>query len=214
MLVFQVVQGDPLTQLRTAQFTIGIHQLGNHGHLQLVQIGRGGLLVGVAGFQLALDTAKQVDLPGHVQPQVIPLTVDPFFGLARYLAFAHIAAGAAGNGRHGVIADVIANGPGRAQASKSHAQLAVTVERLRHQLVEGRIVELLPPDAFIMGPVKPLEVVGTDLCRLSDRGFVVRAYGAGTQGQHQQTWHKDFQAHCCDSSLRCLAALRASLRST
>eukprot|EP01136_Pigoraptor_vietnamica_P030400 Opistho-1_new@89591 len=66
LLVVQVGHGDLLAQLRTAQLTVGVHQFGNHGDLQLVQIGFGRLLIGVAGFQVALDAAKQIDFPGHV----------------------------------------------------------------------------------------------------------------------------------------------------
>ena len=125
LLVFQVLQGDMFTQLCAAQFTVSVHQLGNHGHLQLIQVCRSSLFVGIAGLQLTLDTAKQVDFPGHVQAQIVALTVDALFSSARHLPLAHIAAGTAGDGRHGFCADVITNGAGCPQTGKGHAQLTV-----------------------------------------------------------------------------------------
>ncbi|MNP18709.1 hypothetical protein D3C76_1112010 [compost metagenome] len=119
-----------------AQLTVGIHQFGDHRHLQLVEIGFDCLLVGIGGFQVTLDAPEQVQLPGHVQAQVVTLGVDPVVRLThRVLAFAQFAAGAAGNGRHGVIAGVIANRPGGPQAGESHAQLAVAFQRAGHQRV-------------------------------------------------------------------------------
>ncbi|MNE95364.1 hypothetical protein D3C80_1934390 [compost metagenome] len=47
LLVLQVGQGDLFPQLRSTQLTVGIHQFGNHAHLQLVQIGFKRLLLGI-----------------------------------------------------------------------------------------------------------------------------------------------------------------------
>ena len=127
LLVLQVGQGDFFPQLRAAQLAVGVHQFGNHGDLQLVQIGLDRLLVGVGRFQVALDAAKQVDLPGHVQAQVIAFAVDPVGGLAGNLPLGQVTADAAGDGRHGVIADVIANRPGRFPAGEGDAQVAVAL---------------------------------------------------------------------------------------
>ncbi len=148
LLVVQVGQGDLFPQLCAAQLAVGVHQLGDHGHLQLVEVGRGGLLVGVGGFQVALDAAEQVQLPGHVQAQVVALAVHSLGGLAGDLSLGQVAAGAAGDGGHGVIAGVIANRPGGPQAGEGHPQFTVALQRFAHQLVESRVIELLPPDAF------------------------------------------------------------------
>ena len=126
LLVFQVGQCDPLTQLRAPQFTIGIDQLGDHRDLQLIQIGGSHLFIGIAGFQLTLNSAKQVDFPRHVQTQIVTLAVDALLRLAWHLAFTQIAAGTAGNGWHRIVADVIANGACRTQPGKGHTQFTVT----------------------------------------------------------------------------------------
>ena len=55
---------------------------------------------------------------------------------------------------------------------------------------------------------------GADVRRLGGWALVVRTDGAGTEGQHQQARQEDFGTHCCVSSCRARAALRASLRST
>ncbi len=215
LLVLQVVQGNAFTQLRATQLAVGVHQFGNHGDLQLVQISLGGLLVGVGGFQVALDATEQVQFPGHVQAEVITLTVNALGGLARDLPLGQVTAGTAGDGRHGVIAGVIADRPCRPQASKGDAQIPVTLQRLGYQLVEGRVLELLPPDAFELGVVILLGIgSGRDIGRLRCLGFVVRAHGTGAQRQYQQARQEYFHTHCCVSSFKALAALRASLRST
>ncbi|MNN37036.1 hypothetical protein D3C81_1509600 [compost metagenome] len=199
---------------------VGVHQFGNHGDLQLVQIGLECLLLGVGRLQVALDATEQVNLPGHVQAQVVAFAVDPVGGLARNLAFAQVTADAAGDGRHGVVADVIADRPRRFPAGEGDAQIAVALQRLRHQLVEGRVFELLPPDAFETRTVKVLLAGGAigggrDVGRLGGWRLVVRAHGTGTQGQYQQARQEGFQTHQCDSSFRvALAALRFSPRST
>ncbi|KWV87545.1 hypothetical protein PFLmoz3_02828 [Pseudomonas fluorescens] len=201
--------------MRTAQLAVGIHQLGNHGDLQLVQVGFGHLLVGVTGFQVAADTSEQIHFPGHVQAQVVALAVDAFGGLARNLALAHIAAGAGGDHRHDVVGRVITDSPCRPQAGKGYAQITVAAQRLGYQLVERRIFELLPPDAFVLGMVIAFAVGGgRDIGRLQWLGLVVRAYGTGGERQHQQARQEYFHTHCCVSSFKALAALRASLRST
>jgi len=66
------------------------------------------------------------------------------------------------------------------QAGKGDAQIPVTLQRLGHQLVEGRVLELLPPDAFELGMVILLGIgSGRDIGRLRRLGFIVRAYGTG-----------------------------------
>ena len=201
--------------MRTAKLTVGIHQFGDHGDLQLVQVSLGSLLVCVGSFQVALDAAEQVQFPSHVQAEVVALGLDAASGLPRDLAFALVTADPAGNGRHGVIAGVIADRTGCSQAGKGDAQITVALQRLGHQLVEGRVFELLPPDAFELGVVILFGIgSGRDIGRLRGLGFVVRAYGTGAQRQYQQAWQEYFHAHCCVSSFKALAALRASWRST
>ncbi len=178
--------------MRAAQLPVGIHQLGNHGYLQLVQVGLRRLLIGVGGFQVALDAAKQIDFPGHVQTEVITVVIDPLVTLTRrYLTLAQIGTGTAGDGRHGVVADVIADRPRRFQAGEGDTQLTVASQGLSHQLVEGRIVELLPPETFEVGTIEVLLASaaigsGGDICRRRVRRFVVRADGTGAQCQYQQ----------------------------
>ncbi|MNX97063.1 hypothetical protein D3C86_1294120 [compost metagenome] len=205
LLVLQVGQGDFFPQLCTAQLTVGVHQFGNHGDLQLVQVGLDRLLLGVGRLQVALDAAKQVDLPRHVQAQVVAFAVDPVGGLAGNLALAQITADPAGDGRHGVIADVITDRPRRFPASEGDTQITVALERFGDQLVEGRIFELLPPDAFETRAVKVFLTGrtisrGGDVGRFKGLGLVVRADGTGAQRQYQQARQESFQTHQCDSS--------------
>ncbi|MNZ79700.1 hypothetical protein D3C78_983110 [compost metagenome] len=219
LLGLEVGQGDLLAQLRTAQLAIGIDQFGDQADLQLLQVGLGHVLLGLAGFQLALDAAEQVQLPGHVQAQVVAFAVDPIVGLSRNLPLAQVAADTAGHGRQGIVADVVANCPGCLEAGKGHTQLAVALQRLADQLVEYWVIKLLPPGAFEATTVKRRPGVrligGAQLRRRSIRGLVVRPDGAGRQGQHQQVGKHKFQTvHAWLSSFSTRAALRAWLRST
>ncbi|MNN13016.1 hypothetical protein D3C81_1260320 [compost metagenome] len=197
LLGLEVGQGDLLAQLRTAQLAIGIDQFGDQADLQLLQVGLGHVLLGLAGFQLALDAAEQVQLPGHVQAQVVAFAVDPIVGLSRNLPLAQVAADTAGHRRQGIVADVVANRPRRLEPGEGHAQFAVALQRLADQLVEYRIVELLPPDAFETATVElsfgRRVIGGAQLRRCGVRGLVVRAHRTGGQGQDQQARHKKFQ---------------------
>ncbi|MNP09796.1 hypothetical protein D3C76_1019160 [compost metagenome] len=197
LLGLEVGQGDLLAQLCTAQLAIGIDQFGDQADLQLLQVGLRGVLLGIAGFQLALDAAEQVQFPGHVQAQVIAFAVDPVLGLARDLALAQVGAGTAGHGWQGVVADIVTDRPGGFQAGEGHAQFTVAVQRLADQLVEYRVVELLPPDAFEAAAVERrlgARFIGrAQLRRRGVRRLVVRAYRTGGQGQDQQARHKEFQ---------------------
>ncbi len=192
LLVFQVVAGNVFAQLRTAQLPVGIHQFGDHGHLKLIQIGLGHLLIGFAGFQFALNATEQVDLPGHVQPQVVAFLVDPVVGFTRHLCTAYFAAGAAGDHWHGIVADVVANGGSSFQAGESHAQFAVALQRLGHQLIQGRVIELLPPDGLRATAIVSTLSGGLDIGRRGVRRLVVGADGAGRQRQHQQARQEEF----------------------
>ncbi len=128
LLVGQVVPGDGFAQLRTAQLPIGIDHLGDQRDLQLIQIGFGSLLVGVAGLQLSLNASEQVQLPRHVQAQIVTFAVDTALGDAWLLAFAEVTAGPAGHHRHDVVGDVIANRPCSLEAGKCDAQITVAVQ--------------------------------------------------------------------------------------
>ncbi|MNF53508.1 hypothetical protein D3C84_348920 [compost metagenome] len=70
-LVLQVFAGNAFTQLGAAQVAVGVHQFGDQADLQLLQVGLGDAYLGIAGLYLALDAAEQVELPGHVQAEVI-----------------------------------------------------------------------------------------------------------------------------------------------
>src|SRR5690606_40985029 len=78
-LIAQVLAGDTFAQLSAAQFSIGVHQLGNQAYLQLIELGFGGFGLCLAGFDTALDSAEQIKLPGHVQTQVVALDVAALF---------------------------------------------------------------------------------------------------------------------------------------
>src|SRR5690606_34513707 len=112
-LVRQVVAGDALAQLGAAQLAIGVDQLGDQADLQLVELGLGGLGLGFAGFQAALDAAEQVQFPGHVQAQVVALGVDPPLGDAGLLCLADIGAGASGDRGKAIVGVVVTNRPRR-----------------------------------------------------------------------------------------------------
>ncbi len=128
LLIFQVVAGNGFTQLCAAQLTVGVDHLGNQRDLQLIEVGLCSVLIGIAGFQLALYTSEQVHFPGHVQAQVIALAVDPALGDAGLLTLADVAAGAAGHHWHHIVGDVIANGARRLEPGEGDAQIAVAVQ--------------------------------------------------------------------------------------
>ncbi|MNL18504.1 hypothetical protein D3C87_1396490 [compost metagenome] len=199
-LVLEVGQGDFFPQLRTPQLTIGIHQLGDHAHPQLVQVRRRGVFPGIAGFQFALDAPEQIDLPGHVQAKVVAIGVDSTLGQTRHLRLALLAADPAGDHRQVVVADVIANGPCGFPAGEGHAQIAVAVKRFTDQLIQRGVIELLPPHRFetrliVVGPLGR-----DDMGRRRVRGLVVRPDGAGGQRGDQQTREKQLESlHQCAS---------------
>ncbi len=213
-----------LTQLSTTQIAVGVHQLGNHADLQLLQIGLSDIFLRVACLQLALNAPEQIDLPGHVEAQIVALDIDPVGGLTRHLGLADTAAGAASDYRQVVVGHVVTNGPGRLEAGKGHAQITVALQRLGHQRAERRIIELLPPDVFEMRAIITMGAAGVvgshDISGRCVRRFVIRADGAGRQGQYQQARGKEFQGtHQCFSSasarkFSALVALRAWARST
>ena len=98
--------------------------------MQLLIIRFGHVQFGIAGFQLPLDTAEQVQFPEHIQAQVVTFTAHALLGHAGLLGLTKFTTGAAGDGRQLVVAEVITNSLGRPQAGKGHAQLAVILERL------------------------------------------------------------------------------------
>ncbi len=107
---------------------VGVDHLGNQGDLQLIEVGLCSFLIGVAGFQLALDAPEQVHFPGHVQAQVVALAVDSALGDAGLLTLADVTAGAAGHHWHHIVGDVIANGSRRLEPGEGDAQIAVAVQ--------------------------------------------------------------------------------------
>src|SRR5690606_8763266 len=165
----------------------------------------------LAGLDAALDAAEQVDLPGHVQAQVVALLADALLAGRRLLGLAELAAGAAGDHRQLVVADVVADGAGGAQAGEGHAQLAVLRQRLLYQLAQGRVVELPPPGRLEVGAVVVAGLQGLEARRFGIRRAVVRAYGAGTDSQGEQGGNQ--RLHACTSWAIWLA-LRASRLST
>ena len=157
-----------------------------------------------------LDTAEQIHFPDHVQAQVVALLTDALFAGRRLLGLAKLATGAAGDGGETVIGHVIADRLRCTQAVEDHVQFAVVLQRTLYQLVQRRVVELLPPGGFETAAV----IVGR-LQRGNARWFcggssVVRADSACRQRQGQECGGKGF--HACDSCRR--AALRASRFST
>ncbi len=223
LLVLQVAQGNLLAQLRAAQLAVGVHQLGDQADLQLLQVGLGRFAEGVAGLQLTADAPEQVKLPGAIQAKVVALAVDPVLGHSRLLALADVGAGAAGDHREAIIGHVVAQGAGGAQAGERHAQVAVAAQRLFDQLVQGRIVELFPPQAFEAAAVVGLARRGVDLRRRGVGGPVVRTHRAGaerqqteqTQGGREPAPDRLRVNHACTSGRPLsLAARRASRFST
>ncbi|MDT4849723.1 hypothetical protein FQZ97_838510 [compost metagenome] len=215
LLVLQVVAGDAFAQLGAAQVAVGVHQLGDQADLQLLQVGFGRVGLRFAGLDLALDTTEQVQFPGHVQAQVVAFGIHALLGDARLLALADLGAGAGGDHRQLVVADVVADGAGGLEAGEGDAQLAVFLQGLLHQLVQGRVVELLPPEAFETGAVDLGGVGRGEPCGLALGGLVVRAHGAGGKRQCQQGRGKSLVDHACTSfSCGARAALRASRFST
>src|SRR5690606_40894995 len=137
-----------LARLGAAQLPVGVDQLGDQADLQLVELGLGGLGLGFAGFQAALDTAEQVQLPGHVQAQVVAFGIDPSLGDAGLLCLADIGAGASGDRGEAIIGVVVADRSRRAQTRIGDAQFAVLGQGLYDQSVQRRVFELMPPGGF------------------------------------------------------------------
>ncbi|MNN15029.1 hypothetical protein D3C81_1281240 [compost metagenome] len=181
----QFAAGDAFAQLHTPQLPVGIGQFGDQADLQLLQVGYRCFALGIAGFQRPLHAAEQVDFPDHVQAEVVALGVDAVLGDPRHLALADIGGGAAGDGGEAVVGHVVADRPRGAQAGVGHAQLAVLLQRLLHQLLQHRVVELLPP-----GVLEATAVVVAcrrfDLRRRGLRRLVVRTHGTGAERQCQQ----------------------------
>ena len=143
-LVGQVVAGDPLAQLGTAQLTIGIHQFGDQADLQLIELGLGSFGLRFAGLQAALDTAEQVQLPGHVQAQIVTSAFTRS-SLKPGCWALPISARTCGDGGQTIIADIIANSPRRTQTGIGDTQLAVFSQCFADQGIQCRVLELLPP---------------------------------------------------------------------
>src|SRR5690606_12519954 len=115
----------------------------------------------------------------------------------RLLSLAEFATGAAGYGGETVVGDVITNGACGTQAAECDAQLAVVLQRALHQLVQRRVVELLPPGRFETAAVVVGRFQRGNARWLGNRRSVVRADGTGRQRQGQESGGKGF--HACDS---------------
>src|SRR5690606_9100235 len=131
--------------------------------------------------------------PCHIQAQIVTFDIDSMVRTARHLGPTNLTARTAGDYRQGIIADVITNGASRLPTSESNFEIAVTFERLADQLVQGRIIELLPPHAFKMAAVVATGSFQRELCRRSIRSLVVRPHSARCQCHEQQTWRKKFK---------------------
>ncbi len=208
-LVGQVVAGDPLAQLGTAQLTIGIHQFGDQADLQLIELGLGSFGLRFAGLQAALDTAEQVQLPGHVQAQIVTLGVHPLFAETGLLGLADIGARTCGDGGQTIIADIIANSPRRTQTGIGDTQLAVFSQCFADQGIQCRVLELLPPGRLEARAVVIAALGLKQPRRLRLRRAVIRADGATGDGQGEQGKGEELHAR---ASLN--TALRASRFST
>ncbi len=208
-LVRQVVAGDALAQLGAAQLPVGVDQLGDQADLQLVKLGFGGLGLGVAGLQAALDAAEQVQLPGHVQAQVVAFGIDPSLGDAGLLCLADIGAGASGDRGEAIIGVVVADRSRRAQTRIGDAQFAVLGQGLYDQGVQRRVLELMPPGGFEARAVVVALLGMGDARRLRLRRPIVRADGAAGHGQGEQGKGEELHARISLNT-----ALRAARFST
>ncbi len=208
-LVRQIVTGDALAQLGAAQLPVGVDQLGDQADLQLVELGFGGLGLGVAGLQAALDAAEQVQLPGHVQAQVVAFGIDPPLGDAGLLCLADIGAGASGDRGKAIVGVVVADRPRRAQTRIGDAQFAVLGQGLYDQSVQRRVLELMPPGGFEARAVVVAVLGMGDACGLGLRRPIVRADGAAGHGQGEQGKGEELHARISLNT-----ALRAARFST
>lgn len=77
--------------------TVSIDQFSNHGDSKLEEVRSGSILLRLTRFQLALDTAEQVDLPCHIQSSVVTLDIHPVLSLTRSLSFTELTAYTAGD---------------------------------------------------------------------------------------------------------------------
>ncbi|MNQ27769.1 hypothetical protein D3C85_410340 [compost metagenome] len=209
-LVLQVFAGNAFTQLGAAQVAVGVHQFGDQADLQLLQVGLGDAYLGIAGLYLALDAAEQVELPGHVQAQVVAIDIHPLLAEARLLRLADLGAGAAGDGGQLVVGRIVAQRAGGLEAGEGHAQLAVALQRLLHQAAQGRIVELPPPGRLEARAVVAGGGARGEAGRGGLRRLVVGTDGAGAQHeggrQGEQGGDQGFHA-CTSTAMEC--ALRA-----
>src|SRR5258705_2464228 len=100
LLVIDVAPGDRKLSLQATQFKVGAGDFRRHNDLRVAQSGLGALHLGMAGFNAASHTAKQIEFPRSIEARVVLALIAPERGGTLFLREALLRVSAArGDGR-------------------------------------------------------------------------------------------------------------------
>ena len=145
MLIGEIVVRDLDLLLRTAEGKVVPRDLGGNRYSHVLQVFLFGGKVAARGLDRAAHVTEEVQFPRSVKTRGIALGIDALTAESRLLLLGMCVAGCDRCMGRIVELGTGERSPGRADPIDGHGEIQVRVERPRDQLIQHRIVELLPP---------------------------------------------------------------------
>ena len=145
LLVRQASRGHRELLLQPAHLEVVARHFSRHTHPHIVGVSLEAFGVGRCGADLGANAPKQIAFPERIEADLIGRHLSRLVREPRYGLVASIDARAGDGDRKAVERDVIEHGARLLHARDRHAHVVIGGKRSRHQLVEDRVLELLPP---------------------------------------------------------------------
>src|SRR5258706_546571 len=137
LLVIDVAPGDRKLSLQATQFKVGAGDFRRHNDLRVAQSGLGALPLGMAGFNAASHTAKQIEFPGSIEARVVLALIAPERGGTLFLREALLRVSAVrGDCRCQIKPSLPMERARFPYVSERDPQVVILEQRIAHQLVK------------------------------------------------------------------------------